>query len=114
MPSLTCSELQYDSLNMNIKLLLELQSVGVFIEPVPDMLQPDDEGICEDINKLEENYHRQFSKKKGLLDVLLKSASETNELQEKDFEQRALDKLLVMAYEKYTVIFLALTITFCL
>lgn len=33
-PSLTCSESQYDSLNMNDKLLLELQSIGIFLEPV--------------------------------------------------------------------------------
>lgn len=100
-PSLICSELQYDSLDMNEKLLLELQSIGIFPEPLPDMLQKDDEGICGDIARLEENYQGQVSKKKGLMDRLMKSASMTKELQKKEFEQNALDKLLVMAYEKY-------------
>ncbi|KAF7806763.1 uncharacterized protein G2W53_038924 [Senna tora] len=99
--SLTCSELQYDSLDMNDKLLLELQSIGVFLESVPDISQKDGEGICEDISRLEENCQGKVSKKKGLLDRLVKSASVTKELQKKDFEQLALDKLLVMAYEKY-------------
>ncbi|XP_028753555.1 uncharacterized protein LOC114713134 isoform X2 [Neltuma alba] len=102
LPSLTCSELQYDNLDMNERLLLELQSIGVFPEPVPDMSQKDDEGICGDIAKLEENYEGQVSKKKCLLDRLMKSASVTKELQKKEFEQNALDKLVVMAYEKYT------------
>ncbi|KAI9112624.1 hypothetical protein K1719_016547 [Acacia pycnantha] len=100
-PGLTCSELEYDNLDMNEKLLLELQSIGVFPEPVPDMSQNDDEGICGDIARLEENYQGQVSKKKGLLDRLMKCASVTKELQKKEFEQNALDKLLVMAYEKY-------------
>ncbi|KAG4932329.1 hypothetical protein JHK87_046331 [Glycine soja] len=101
MSSFTCSELQYDSLDINDKLLLELKSIGISPAPVPDMLQTDDEGISEDITRLEELYLGQISKKKSLLDGLFKSASVDKELQEKDFEQRALDKLVVMAYEKY-------------
>ncbi|XP_061359731.1 uncharacterized protein LOC133303773 isoform X2 [Gastrolobium bilobum] len=103
MPNLTCSELQYDTLDMNDRLLLELQSIGITPEPVPEMLQTSYEGICEDITMLEEHYQGQISRRKGLLDGLLKSASVTKELQEKDFEQRALDKLIVMAYEKYMI-----------
>ncbi|KAJ1439883.1 hypothetical protein SESBI_02105 [Sesbania bispinosa] len=101
MPTLTCSELEYDTLDMNERLLLELQSIGIVPEPVPEVSQTDDEGICEDITRLEEHYQRQISKRKGLLDGLLKSAVVTREIQEKDFEQRAVEKLVVMAYEKY-------------
>ncbi|RDX69337.1 hypothetical protein CR513_51561, partial [Mucuna pruriens] len=101
MSTLTCSELQYATLGMNEKLLLELQSIGISPESVPGMLQSDDEGICEDITRLEEHYRGQMSQRKCLLDGLLKSASVTKELKEKNFEQRSLDKLVVMAYEKY-------------
>ncbi|XP_019455045.1 PREDICTED: uncharacterized protein LOC109356163 isoform X1 [Lupinus angustifolius] len=101
MSSLTCSELQFASLDINDKLFLELQSIGIAPEPLPEMLQVDDEGILEDIARLEEQYQGQISKKKGLLDGLLKSASVAKELREKDFEQHALEKLVVMAYEKY-------------
>ncbi|MED6193022.1 hypothetical protein PIB30_118142 [Stylosanthes scabra] len=96
-----CSELQYDCLDINDKLLLELQSIGIALEPVPEMSHTDDEGIMEDIARLEEHYQGQVSKKKGVLDGLLKSASVGKEVLEKDFEQRAMERLIVMAYEKY-------------
>ncbi|KAL2327232.1 hypothetical protein Fmac_020659 [Flemingia macrophylla] len=101
MPTLTSLELHYATLGTNEKLILELQSIGIFPESVPEILQTDDEGICEDITRLEEHYQGQMSKRKCLLDGLLKSASVTKEHKEKDFEQHALDKLVVMAYEKY-------------
>ncbi|KAF1892414.1 hypothetical protein Lal_00010879 [Lupinus albus] len=110
MPSLICSDLQYEALDLNDRLLLELQSTGISPALVvslppkdlsPEMPQANDEGIGEDISRLEEHYIGQISKKKGLLDELLRSASVTNELQEKDFEHRALDKLVVMAYQRY-------------
>ncbi|XP_004513449.1 uncharacterized protein [Cicer arietinum] len=101
MPILTSSELGYDALDMNDRLLLELQSIGISPEPVPEISQKDDEGIHDDITRLGEHYQRQISKRKSLLEGLLKSASVTKERREKDFEQRALDKLIVMAYEKF-------------
>ncbi|XP_028239239.1 uncharacterized protein LOC114418202 [Glycine soja] len=114
MPTLICLELQYATLGMNEKLLLELQSIRISPESVPEMLQTDDEGICEDITWLEEHCQGQISNRKCLLDGLLKSASVTKELQEKDFEQNALDKLVMMAYEKYMVTFSLFSITFCI
>ncbi|XP_021637956.2 uncharacterized protein LOC110633597 isoform X2 [Hevea brasiliensis] len=99
-PSMACSEFQYDDMQMNENLLLEVQSIGIFPETMPD-LQMEDEGMIGEIMSLEDKYHGQVTKKKGLLDKLLKSASETKELQEKEFEQRAQDKLVTMAYEKY-------------
>ncbi|XP_039044251.1 uncharacterized protein LOC120183656 isoform X2 [Hibiscus syriacus] len=101
MPDMVCSEFQYESMNINEKLLLEAQSIGIFLEPMPDITQMDDDEICDDISKLEEKLDEQVSRKKGLLDKLLKAASETRTLQEKEFERNALDKLVTMAYEKY-------------
>ncbi|KAK6248732.1 hypothetical protein QUC31_020297 [Theobroma cacao] len=101
MPSIVCSEFQYENMKINEKLFLEAQSIGIFLEPPPDIGQMEDDEIREDISKLEEMHNEQVSKKKGLLDKLLKAASETREIQEKEFEQRALDKLVTMAYEKY-------------
>ncbi|KAK9274643.1 hypothetical protein L1049_021894 [Liquidambar formosana] len=101
MPSIACSEFQYDSMSIESKLLMEIQSIGIFPEAVPDIAPSEDDEIVEDIRRLEDKYHGQVSKKKGLLGKLLQSASETRELQEKEFEQHALDKLIGMAYEKY-------------
>ncbi|CAK7352546.1 unnamed protein product [Dovyalis caffra] len=99
-PGMACSEFQYDNMKIEEKLRLEVHSLGIFPEPMPDM-QMDDEGICGYISKLQENRHGQVLKKKGLLDKLLKHALEMKELQEKEFELRAHDKLVTMAYEKY-------------
>ncbi|KAK8351446.1 hypothetical protein V6Z12_A05G033600 [Gossypium hirsutum] len=96
-----CSEFQYESMNINEKLLLEAQSVGIFLEPLPDVAQMEDDEICADISKLEEKLNEQVSKKKGLLEKLLETATETRRTQEKGFEQFALDKLVMMAYGKY-------------
>ncbi|XP_062147927.1 uncharacterized protein LOC133856895 isoform X1 [Alnus glutinosa] len=101
MPNMACSEFQYDNMQINEKLLLEVRSVGIFPEPVPDMATMEDEGISDEIGRLEEKYQGLVSEKKGLLDRLLKSASAMKDLQEKEFEQRALDKLVGMACEKY-------------
>ncbi|KAE8735321.1 Serine/arginine repetitive matrix protein 2 isoform 2 [Hibiscus syriacus] len=101
MSDMFCSEFQYESMKINEKLLLEAQSIGIFLEPMPDITQMDDDEICDDISKLEEKLNEQVSRKKGLLDKLLKAASETRTLQEKEFERNALDKLVTMAYEKY-------------
>ncbi|XP_034903502.1 uncharacterized protein [Populus alba] len=95
-PGMVCSKFQYDNMKIEEKLSLEVHSLGIFPEPLMD-----DEGICGYISKLEENHHGQVSKKKGLLDKLLKHASEIKELQEKEFEQCAHDKLVTMAYEKH-------------
>ncbi|ESR64774.1 hypothetical protein CICLE_v10007265mg [Citrus x clementina] len=94
------SEFQYDNMRVNEKLLLETGSIGIFPDPMSDKAETDD-GVCEDIKKLEDKYHEQVCMKQGLLDRLLKYASEIKELQEREFEQRALDKLVTMAYEKY-------------
>ncbi|KAG7984023.1 hypothetical protein I3843_04G136200 [Carya illinoinensis] len=101
MSSMACSEFLYDNMRLNEKLLLEVQSIGIFPEPVPDMALIEDEGISDEISRLEEKYQVQVSKKKGLLDRLLKSALAMKDLQEKEFEERALDKLVGMACEKY-------------
>ncbi|XP_044463715.1 uncharacterized protein LOC123194538 isoform X2 [Mangifera indica] len=100
-PGMTFSEFQYDSMQMNEKLLLEARSVGIFPESLSDIVQLEDVGVSDEIKKLAKRHHEQVSKRQVLLDKLLKSTSEAKELEEKEFEQRALDKLVVMAYEKY-------------
>ncbi|CAI0627919.1 unnamed protein product [Linum tenue] len=97
---IAASELQFDNMRLNEKLLLEVQSIGIFPESVPSM-HTDDQGITVDICKLEEKHAEQVLKKRGLLDHLLKDAMNTKEIQEKEFEQRAYDKLTTMAYYKY-------------
>ncbi|KAJ4851160.1 hypothetical protein Tsubulata_003248 [Turnera subulata] len=95
-PNMACPPVQYDNMCMSEKLLLELQSIGI----VPDM-QMEDEGISGEISKLEDMRRGQVSKKKSLVDKLLKSSSDIKVHQEKELIQRAHDKLVAMAYDKY-------------
>lgn len=95
MSSMACSEFLYDNMRLNEKLLLEVQSIGIFPEPVvsslvqellhefsifcccsvvigplrfcfdymfvfqPDMALIEDEGISDEISRLEEKYQVQ-------------------------------------------------------
>ncbi|KAL0308465.1 UNVERIFIED_CONTAM: hypothetical protein Sradi_5788800 [Sesamum radiatum] len=72
-----------------------------YLKDQPDLAQSGDEEISGKINRLDEKYHEEVSRKKSLLSKLLTSASEAKERQIKEFEVRALDKLMGMAYEKY-------------
>lgn len=100
MPSLACPEVEYDNMSMDERLYLEIQSIGIFPEPEPEIAQTVDEEISEEIRRLEAKYDEQVSRTR-VIDKLLKHATETRVLQEKEFEERALDKLVTMAYEKY-------------
>ncbi|KAL7590691.1 hypothetical protein Lser_V15G38842 [Lactuca serriola] len=96
----TLSEYQYSNMSVNERLLIEIQSIGIYPELVPD-LPKGNEGISAEISRLEEKHHEQVSRKKSLLDNLMEFTNETRELQEKEFERHCLEKLTAMAYQKY-------------
>ncbi|XP_071911147.1 uncharacterized protein [Coffea arabica] len=100
-PGVNCTEGQYSSMSINERLLLEIHCIGIFPEFAPDSANSGNEEISTEISKLNEIYYEQVSKRKGLVSRLLKSAVDTRELQDREFEQHALNKLVVMAYEKY-------------
>ncbi|KZV50855.1 hypothetical protein F511_27621 [Dorcoceras hygrometricum] len=115
LPGTTYSEYQYYSMPTDERLLVEVQSIGIYpdlvlfnisvgtISPLnkSDLAQNGDEDINEDIGKMDHKYQEQVSKKKRLLGKLLTSASEAKELQEKEFEGHALENLVAMAHTKY-------------
>eukprot|EP00268_Persea_americana_P054071 TRINITY_DN6165_c0_g2_i9.p1 TRINITY_DN6165_c0_g2~~TRINITY_DN6165_c0_g2_i9.p1 ORF type:complete len:938 (-),score=240.33 TRINITY_DN6165_c0_g2_i9:380-3193(-) len=94
--SMVCTEFQYEQMCLDDRILLELQSIGIF----PENLGEDDE-ISEDIMGLEEKLHRQVTEKKNILLKLEKAATGAREVQEREIERIALDKLVRMAYDKY-------------
>ncbi|XP_042002360.1 uncharacterized protein LOC121751632 isoform X1 [Salvia splendens] len=99
-PSTICSEYQYQDMSINERLIMEVHSIGIYPDLVSYVAQSGDE-ISGDITRLDEKYQEQVSLKKSLLGKLLCSATDAKELQQKDFEERALNKLVGMAYEKY-------------
>lgn len=101
-PDIDTSESQYSMLSLDERLILELKSIGLSIEPVPDLTEKGEEDPFKEIDRLNEKYLGQVSTvKEAFVSKLFRSASETRGIQEKEFERRALDRLAVMAYEKY-------------
>ncbi|GJV55341.1 hypothetical protein Tco_1456346 [Tanacetum coccineum] len=92
---------QYSNMSMDERILLEIHSLGLYPSRVPDLVHPGDEDVSNDISRLQEKHNHQVSRKKTLLNKLLKSTDEARELQEKDFERLSLEKLTGMAYQKY-------------
>ncbi|KAJ0891073.1 hypothetical protein HanPSC8_Chr09g0349331 [Helianthus annuus] len=97
----TSSEYEYGNKSMDERLLVEIHSLGLYPEHVPDLVHTGDEDINKDITRLEEKHRHQVLRKKSLLDKLLKSTEEEIALQEKEFERLSLEKLTGMAYQKY-------------
>ncbi|KAG9453519.1 hypothetical protein H6P81_006423 [Aristolochia fimbriata] len=91
----------YASMTLDEKILLELQSIGIFPELLPDLAPGEGDGISETITKLEGELSEQAIKSKKALLKLEKAVVEAKEVQERKFEQLAMDKLIGMAYEKY-------------
>ncbi|KAF8036534.1 hypothetical protein BT93_C2303 [Corymbia citriodora subsp. variegata] len=101
MPRTGCSEAQYDRMSLDERLLLEVHSIALFPEAMPHGDQMESKGVNDEIMQLVEKYRMQVSKNKGFLERLIKVAAEAKETQEKEFEQHAMDKFVVMAYKKY-------------
>jgi hypothetical protein len=76
-------DIQYDKLGIDEKIYLEAQSLGISIDLMPSISNVEDEGIADEIKKLEEAICNEGSKKKEIVDRLLKPAIEMKELQEK-------------------------------
>ncbi|XP_042508164.1 uncharacterized protein LOC122084150 [Macadamia integrifolia] len=101
MPVRACTVLQYEKMTMNERLLLELQSIGIFPGSVPELAQREDDEISEEISRNKEKLQDLVNKKKTLLLGLESSVSEARESQEREIERSALDRLVGMAFEKY-------------
>ncbi|KAK6944791.1 hypothetical protein RJ641_025893 [Dillenia turbinata] len=99
--SMACSEFQNDSMLLDETLRQVLQGVGISPDPVHDISWIDGEEITQEISKLQDAYNDKVSEKKRLANALLMPVEEARKLQEKEFEQQALDKLIGMAYGKY-------------
>ncbi|XP_010436341.1 PREDICTED: uncharacterized protein LOC104720069, partial [Camelina sativa] len=80
--SMDFSDIQYENLGIDEKIYMEAQSIGICLDPMPSISNVEDEGIVDDIKTLEVAICEVGSKKKEMLNRLLKP------------------KLIEMAYEK--------------
>ncbi|KAI4352910.1 hypothetical protein L6164_007117 [Bauhinia variegata] len=91
---------QYEKMSLEGKLLVELQSVGLYPEAVPDLADGDDEAIDQDIMQLQRGLLPQVSKKKEYLMKLTEAVEERRKMEQRALEQVAMDKLVELAYKK--------------
>ncbi|KAG5237874.1 spectrin beta chain, brain [Salix suchowensis] len=89
----------YEELDLEDKLLMELQSVGLYPETVPDLADGEDEVITQDIIELKKKLHQVVGKEE-YLDKVTKAIKEGRETQGWPLEQVAMDRLVELAYRK--------------
>ncbi|XP_030506519.2 uncharacterized protein LOC115721375 [Cannabis sativa] len=95
------SDCQYQSMSINDKILLELQSIGLYPEIMPDLAEGE-EVINDDIMELKEQLHEQVARKKRNIGIIDKAVQKGRDVERRKIEQVAMDKLIEMAYRKRT------------
>ncbi|XP_068658544.1 uncharacterized protein [Aristolochia californica] len=96
--SLACN---YQQMSLDDRILVELHSIGIFPEIVPDLAEGEDEEIGRDISRLKKSLYIQVQKKKGQLYKLEKAIQKTRETEERELEELAMNKLVEMAYKRH-------------
>ncbi|ESW04421.1 hypothetical protein PHAVU_011G093600 [Phaseolus vulgaris] len=91
---------QYQMMSLDDKLLLELQSIGLYPEILPDLAEEDEAIINQDIAKLEKALYEQNQRKKSTLDKIDRAIQEERDVERRKIEQSAFDHLTEMAYRK--------------
>ncbi|KAK4359680.1 hypothetical protein RND71_021909 [Anisodus tanguticus] len=93
-------ERQYAQMTFDDKLLLELQSIGLYIESVPGLDDKEDEVINQEIMQLERGLCQEIGKKKIYMEKVSKAIQEGKDMEGWDPEQIAMNKLVELAYKK--------------
>lgn len=93
-------ERQYSQMAFDDKLLLELQSIGLYIEPVPGLDDKEDEVINQEIMQLERGLCQEIGKKKTYIEKISKAIQEGKDVEGWNPEQIAMNKLVELAYKK--------------
>ncbi|KAK6156273.1 hypothetical protein DH2020_010521 [Rehmannia glutinosa] len=94
---------QYEQMCLEEKLVVELQSVGLFLEAMPALDDKEDEVFNQEIAQLKRGLQEWIGKKKTRLNKLCKVTQEDNI--ERDPEQVAMDYLVELTYKKLLVSF---------
>ncbi|KAF8403280.1 hypothetical protein HHK36_011382 [Tetracentron sinense] len=91
---------QYQQMCLDDKLLLELQSIGLYPEAVPDLAEGEEEVINQNIVELKKGLYQEVGKKKQHLGKIDKAVQKGREVEGWDLEQVAMNKLSEIAYKK--------------
>ncbi|XP_019413678.1 PREDICTED: uncharacterized protein LOC109325653 isoform X1 [Lupinus angustifolius] len=98
-PCFPSSDGQYQMMSLDDRLLLELQSVGLCPEILPDLAE-EDEVINQDILKLEKALYEQNGRKTKNLDKIDKAIEKGRDMERWTIEQVAFDQLIEIAHRK--------------
>ncbi|XP_038707466.1 uncharacterized protein LOC120002747 isoform X2 [Tripterygium wilfordii] len=98
-PHLSSSDCQYQLMSLDDRLQLELQSIGLCPEPLPDLAEGEDM-IDQNIMQLNEGLYHQVGIKKKNLGEVIKAIQRERDLETRNIQQVAMDQLLEMAYRR--------------
>ncbi|GAA0166775.1 hypothetical protein LIER_21855 [Lithospermum erythrorhizon] len=90
---------QYDQMPFEEKLLLELRSVGLYPETVPDLHDKEEDEINQEIIQLQRKLHQQATRKKVNLDKM-HEVMQGQDTCGGNLEHVAMNKLVELAYKK--------------
>ncbi|XP_028805190.1 uncharacterized protein LOC114760105 isoform X2 [Neltuma alba] len=91
---------QFENMSLDDKILLELQSIGLYPEAVPDLADGDCEPIDQDIIHLQKCLNQQVCKKREYLMNLIPEMEKVRETEQRALEPVAMEKLVELAYKK--------------
>ncbi|CAL1403946.1 unnamed protein product [Linum trigynum] len=93
------SDCQYQLMCLDDKLLLELQSIGICPEKLPDLAEGE-EVITHDIMELKEGLFEQIGEKRRKLEKIDRATQRDKDVGKRSVEKNAMDQLLEIAYRK--------------
>ncbi|XP_057986816.1 uncharacterized protein LOC110659949 isoform X2 [Hevea brasiliensis] len=93
------SDHKYQLMCLDDRVLLELQSIGLCPETLPD-LADGEEVINQDIMGLQEGLYQEIGRKKTKLGKIGMAVHKGKEAEKRNIEQFAMDQLIEMAYKK--------------
>ncbi|XP_019448826.1 PREDICTED: uncharacterized protein LOC109351715 isoform X1 [Lupinus angustifolius] len=98
-PCFPSTDGQYQMMSLDDRLLLELQSIGLYPETLPDLAE-EDEVINQDIVKLEKALYEQNGRKTKKLDKIDRAIEKGRDVERRTIEQVAFDQLIEVCYRK--------------
>ncbi|KAJ7517342.1 hypothetical protein O6H91_21G019600 [Diphasiastrum complanatum] len=96
----TSWEVQYEGMNLDDRIRLELQSIGIVVEQVPDLAQKEEEDIGVEMSKLRRKLDDKVCSNKQSIRALEQAIMTRKEAEERDRENLAMMKLVEIAYNK--------------
>ncbi|KAG6483446.1 hypothetical protein ZIOFF_060093 [Zingiber officinale] len=93
-------ECQYGNMSLDDRILMELNSIGIYLDTMPDFADCEESEIDKAISELKFGLHQQARKKINQLDKLELAVQDAKKIDERKLEQLAMNKLVEMAHRK--------------